>query len=104
MDGYIRGLKHEAEQMLSDVDEAKERGRRELDDTDHQIFELMRQKDEQKAKVDKKVKTLKNQADAKMAMYHRAAGVRCISYRVFKPSTNMCRPHPVTVGLGKSPR
>lgn len=81
MDGYIRGLKREAEQMLTDVDETKERGRRELDDIDHQIIELVRKKDEQKAKIDKKVRALKEQADTKMDMYHKMAGVRFISHR-----------------------
>ncbi|TID23612.1 Purine permease [Venturia nashicola] len=74
MDGYIRGLKHEAEQMLTDVDEAKERGRRELDDIDRQIIELVRKKDEQKTKIDKRVRALKDQADAKLDMYHKVAG------------------------------
>lgn len=76
MDGYIRGLKREAEQMLSEVEEAKESGRRELNDIDHQIIELVRKKDEQKAKIDKKVKALKDQADAKLEMYNKVTGVR----------------------------
>ncbi|KAE9985570.1 hypothetical protein EG328_007236 [Venturia inaequalis] len=86
MDGYIRGLKREAEQMLTDVDETKERGRRELDDIDHQIIELVRKKDEQKAKIDKKVRALKEQADTKMDMYHKMAGTTPSHRRIEKLS------------------
>lgn len=76
MNDYIRGLKTEAEQIISDIEEMKEQGRKVLDDIDRQIFKLMHMKEEHKSKADRKLKALKDQAEEKMKMYNKVAGVR----------------------------
>lgn len=83
MDDYIRGLKTEAEQIIFDIEEMKEQGRKGLDDIDRQIFKLMDMKEEHKSKADRKLKALKDQAEEKMKMYNKVAGVRTDLHLLF---------------------
>jgi hypothetical protein len=76
MDDYIKGLKLEAEQVIFDIEEMKQQHRKQLSAYDHEILNLMNQKMEEKSKLDAKLAEVKAEAEGKIEMYNKFAGVR----------------------------